>query len=96
VDPDPKQFRALLAILPYSHDARQTVGAKMPTDDFDQESSFARIAYHGSREPSLKTFDVLVSAHSSAIAYESIDFLLDRPPNWTCVRAELVIAISTD
>jgi N-hydroxyarylamine O-acetyltransferase len=52
----------------------------MLEDDFDQDGWIARIGYHGSREPTLETLKALVFAHSSAIAYESIDVLLDRPP----------------
>jgi N-hydroxyarylamine O-acetyltransferase len=52
----------------------------MSEEEFDQDSWFARIGYVGSREPTLETLKTLVSAHSSAIAYESIDILLDRPP----------------
>jgi N-hydroxyarylamine O-acetyltransferase len=52
----------------------------MSEDDFDQDGWLARIGYHGSRKPTLETLRALVSAHSTAIAYESIDVLLDRPP----------------
>lgn len=53
----------------------------MSEDDFDQDGWLARIGYNGPREPTVETLKALVSAHSSAIAYESIDVLLDRPPN---------------
>jgi N-hydroxyarylamine O-acetyltransferase len=52
----------------------------MPEDDFDQDAWLGRIGYHGTREPTLETLQAVVAAHSSAIAYESIDVLLDRPP----------------
>jgi N-hydroxyarylamine O-acetyltransferase len=52
----------------------------MSDENFDQDAWLARIRYRGSRMPSLETLQALVSAHSSAIAYESIDVLLDRPP----------------
>ncbi len=52
----------------------------MSEDDFDQDGWLARIGYHGPREPTLETLRAVVSAHSTAIAYESIDVLLDRPP----------------
>lgn len=52
----------------------------MPDDLFDQDAWFARIGYSGSRAPTLATLRGLVDAHSSAISYESIDNLLDRPP----------------
>ena len=52
----------------------------MSEGDFDQDRWLARIGYYGSRAPTLETLKALVSAHSSAIAYESIDVLLDRPP----------------
>jgi len=56
------------------------LGARMSEDDFDQDGWLARIGYHGSHKPTLETLRALVSAHSTAIAYESIDVLLDRPP----------------
>lgn len=47
---------------------------------FNTDSWLARIGYRGSREPTLDTLRALVAAHASAIAWESIDVLLDRPP----------------
>jgi N-hydroxyarylamine O-acetyltransferase len=47
---------------------------------FDQDAWLARIGYRGSRVPNLETLQALVSSHSSTIAWESIDVLLDRPP----------------
>jgi N-hydroxyarylamine O-acetyltransferase len=52
----------------------------MSDDDFDRRAWLARIGYRGSPAPTLETLRALVAAHSSAIAYESIDVLLDRPP----------------
>ena len=52
----------------------------MSGDDFDQDGWITRIGYRGSRKPTLETLTALVFAHSTAIAYESIDVLLDRPP----------------
>ncbi len=52
----------------------------MSHDDFDRDGWLRRIGYRGSLSPSLETLRHLVAAHSSAIAYESIDVLLDRPP----------------
>jgi N-hydroxyarylamine O-acetyltransferase len=52
----------------------------MSDEAFDQDAWLARIGYAGSRAPTLETLQALISAHSSAIAYESIDVLLDRPP----------------
>jgi N-hydroxyarylamine O-acetyltransferase len=52
----------------------------MPEDDFDQDSWLTRIGYRGSRAPTLETLRAVVYAHASAIAYESIDVLLGRPP----------------
>ena len=52
----------------------------MSDEDFDQDAWLARVGYDGPRTPNLETLQALVSAHSSAIAYESIDVLLDRPP----------------
>lgn len=47
---------------------------------FDQDAWLARIGYADSRAPTVETLQALVAAHSHAIAYESIDVLLDRPP----------------
>lgn len=47
---------------------------------FDQEAWLARIGHAGPRAPTLDTLQALVLAHARAIAYESIDVLLDRPP----------------
>src|SRR5215510_2673344 len=52
----------------------------MTTEEFDQDAWLARIGYAGSRAPTLETLQSLVHAHAQAIAYESIDILLDRPP----------------
>ena len=48
---------------------------------FDIDAWLARIGYSGSREPGLESLEALVIAHANAIAYESIDVLLDRPPS---------------
>jgi N-hydroxyarylamine O-acetyltransferase len=48
---------------------------------FDQDAWLKRIGYDRSRDPTLETLQGLVGAHSAVIAYESIDVLLDRPPN---------------
>lgn len=52
----------------------------MSEDDFDLSAWLDRIGYEGARAPTLETLRGLVDAHSSAISYESIDVLLDRPP----------------
>jgi N-hydroxyarylamine O-acetyltransferase len=52
----------------------------MPDRSFDQDAWLARIGHSGSRLPTLETLKMLVAAHSAAIAYESIDVLLDQPP----------------
>ena len=52
----------------------------MPDEAFDQDAWLTRIGYDGSRAPTLDTLQALIAAHSKAIAYESIDVLLDRPP----------------
>jgi N-hydroxyarylamine O-acetyltransferase len=44
-------------------------------EQFDIEAWFSRGRYNGSREPTLKTLKPLVTAHATAIAYESIDVL---------------------
>ena len=52
----------------------------MPDEAFDQDAWLTRIGYDGPRAPTLETLQALIAAHSRAIAYESIDVLLDRPP----------------
>jgi N-hydroxyarylamine O-acetyltransferase len=49
-------------------------------DTFDQGAWLARIGYAGPRVPTLETLHALIAAHSTAIAYESLDVLLGRPP----------------
>jgi N-hydroxyarylamine O-acetyltransferase len=51
----------------------------MSESSFDQDAWLSRIEYRGSRAPTLETLRGLVDAHA-AISYESIDVLLDRPP----------------
>ena len=53
----------------------------MAVDQFDIDAWFSRVGYDGSREPTLGTLRALVTAHATAIAYESIDVLLDKPPS---------------
>src|SRR5262245_14716557 len=52
----------------------------MPGEGFDQDAWLARIGYSGPRAPTLETLQMLIAQHSTSIAYESIDILLDRPP----------------
>lgn len=52
----------------------------MPEAAFDQEAWLSRIGYAGPTEPTLATLDKLVCAHAHAIAYESLDIMLDRTP----------------
>lgn len=52
----------------------------MPDSQFNIDAWFSRIGYDGSREPTLRTLKAVVTAHATAIAYESIDVLLDIPP----------------
>jgi N-hydroxyarylamine O-acetyltransferase len=52
----------------------------MSGDAFDQDAWLTRIGYAGPRTPNLEMLQALVSVHARAIAYESIDVLLDRPP----------------
>lgn len=52
----------------------------MADDAFDQDAWLARIGYAGPRDPTLSTLNALIYAHSAAIAYESLDVLLGRPP----------------
>lgn len=50
------------------------------SDTFDQSTWLKRIGYTGSLSPTRETLQGLIAAHATAIAYESIDNLLDRPP----------------
>jgi len=47
---------------------------------FDQDAWLTRIGYSGPRAPTLETLQALIARHSTGIAYESIDVLLDRAP----------------
>jgi N-hydroxyarylamine O-acetyltransferase len=53
----------------------------MSEDTFDQDAWLARIGYDSTRAPTLRTLQAIIFAHARAIAYESIDVLLDRPPS---------------
>ena len=46
---------------------------------FDQDGWLERIAYLGARAATFEVLRGLVYAHATAISYESIDVLLDRP-----------------
>jgi N-hydroxyarylamine O-acetyltransferase len=52
----------------------------MSIEAFHQDAWLARIGFSGSCAPTLETLQALVAAHSTAIAYESIDVLLGQPP----------------
>lgn len=56
------------------------LGDRVSAEVFDQNAWLARIGYEGCCAPTLATLHALIAAHSRAIAYESIDVLLDRPP----------------
>lgn len=60
----------------------------MSDDAFDRDAWLARIGYRGSHTPTLETLQALISAHSRAIPYESIDVLLDRPPRLDLVALQ--------
>ena len=53
----------------------------MTDASFHQDAWLRRIGYKGSREPSLGTLHELIFAHSHAIAYETLDIMLGRPPS---------------
>ena len=53
----------------------------MTVEQFNIDAWFSRIGHNGSREPTLENLKLLVTAHATAIAYESIDVLLDKPPS---------------
>src|SRR5689334_3159543 len=64
----------------------------MSESGFNHEAWLKRIGYNGPRAPSLEALRALVGAHSSAISYESIDVLLDRPPrlDLTALQAKMI------
>jgi N-hydroxyarylamine O-acetyltransferase len=64
----------------------------MAGDAFDQDAWLTRIGYAGPRAPTLETLHALIAAHSAAIAYESLDVLLGRPPrlDLEALQAKLV------
>lgn len=53
----------------------------MADEQFDTDAWLSRIGYTGSRKPTLENLRAAVTAHATAIAYESIDVLLDKPPS---------------
>lgn len=68
---------------------------RVPTtgvEAFDQDAWLTRIGYTGPRTPTRETLQALVTAHSRAIAYESLDVLLDRPPSLdlTSLQAKMI------
>jgi N-hydroxyarylamine O-acetyltransferase len=65
----------------------------MSDQAFDRDAWLARIGYRGALTPNRETLQALVSAHSSAIAYESIDVLLDRPPklDLTSLQEKMIV-----
>ena len=60
----------------------------MTASSFDQQAWLDRIGYNGSREPTLGTLHQLIFAHSQAIAYESLDIMLGRPPRLDLVSLQ--------
>jgi N-hydroxyarylamine O-acetyltransferase len=53
----------------------------MAVEHFDIDAWFSRIGYDGSRDPTPGNLRRLVTGHATAIAYESIDVLLNKPPS---------------
>ena len=53
----------------------------MAVEQFDIGAWFSRIGHDGSREPTMGNLRRLVTQHATAIAYESIDVLLGKPPS---------------
>lgn len=45
----------------------------------DLDAYFARIGFHGPREPTLATLNAIVRAHVQTIPFENLDVLLGRP-----------------
>src|SRR6478672_12372358 len=60
----------------------------MSGESFDQDAWLDRIGYRGPREATLAVLRDLVYAHATAISYESIDVLLDRPPTLDLVTLQ--------
>lgn len=60
----------------------------------DLEAYLARLDYRGSLAPTLETLDALTFHHATAIPFENLDVLLDRPINLTpdALMAKLVHA----
>lgn len=52
----------------------------MTEKSFDQDAWLKRIGYRGSGAATLDTLNALVFAHSHAIAFETMDIMLGRPP----------------
>jgi N-hydroxyarylamine O-acetyltransferase len=52
----------------------------MSDDNFDQSAWLRRLGLKPLGGPTIETLRALVAAHSTAIAYESIDVLLGKPP----------------
>jgi N-hydroxyarylamine O-acetyltransferase len=73
--------------LGYSERHRRSVqcphagSARVSNATFDQDAWLRRIGYHGPREPTLAILRGVLAAHATAIAYETIDPLLGRPPS---------------
>ncbi|MBR1175940.1 arylamine N-acetyltransferase [Bradyrhizobium sp. KB893862 SZCCT0404] len=52
----------------------------MSDTQFDRNAWLARIGYAGPLTPTLDTLNQLIFAHAHAIAYETLDIMLGRPP----------------
>ncbi len=56
---------------------------------FDRDAWLARIGFAGSTAPTLETLNRLVFAQSHAIAYETLDIMLGRPPRLDLATLQL-------
>ena len=77
-------YPALLAAVKLNIDdltvmfpVRNQVGGMVPhATSIELDAYFSRIAYGGSREPTLATLHAITAAHAAAIPFENLDILL--------------------
>jgi N-hydroxyarylamine O-acetyltransferase len=72
--------RALTSFLAARSRADPTLRKVLEMNDaLDLDAYFARIAYRGSRAPTLDTLHAITAAHVQSIPFENLDVLLGRP-----------------
>ena len=72
-------FHAVAHHLPARGVEQIMLGCADYMDSTQLDHYFARIAYHGPREPSLPVLNALTAAHVHHIPFENLDVLLGRP-----------------